>query len=432
MNTQKSPIVKQARVSRPERTQVEMQFFALDQLLDADHRARVIWAYVASLNLEPFYAKIRVSDSQVGRTAIAPEILLALWLLATTDGYGSARELARLAEEHIAYRWICGGVSVNYHTLSDFRSHNGEALEKILIDSVAALVNQQLVPLETIAQDGMRVRASAGKSSFRRKPTLEQLQKQAKEHLEKLKLESDLESERIAGDAKRKAAQQRAAKDQAKRIEEALKQHSELSRRREKRSTGSGEETRISTTDPDARNMKMANGGFSPALNVQFATDADTRIIVGVQVTNEGTDGGELAPMQQEVNENYNKTPEHVLVDSAYATKEGVTEVERAGSKVVSTVPRSEQLAKHGKDAHERQKGDSDEYANFRARMKEAGYQQMYKQRPSIAEYPNAVCRNRGLQQFNVRGMMKAKAVALLHALAHNLTRMLKLRVIAS
>lgn len=171
----------------------------------------------------------------------------------------------------------------------------------------------------------------------------------------------------------------------------------------------------------------MANGGFSPALNVQFSTDADTRIIVAVEVSNEGTDGGELAPMQKEVIKNYGKTPEHVLVDSAYATKEGVTAVEENGSKVVSTVPRTEQLAKHGKDAHERQKGDTDQYANFRARMKDANYKKMYKLRPSIAEYPNAVCRNRGLQQFNVRGMVKAKAVVLLHVLAYNLTRMLNL-----
>jgi len=432
MSTQKSPIVRQARVSRPERKQVEMQFFALDQLLEADHRARLIWAYVESLDLEPFYAKIRVSDSVAGRSAIAPEVLLALWLLATTDGYGSARELARLTDEHVAYRWMCGGVSVNYHTLSDFRSQNGQALEKILIDSVAALVNQELIPLETIAQDGMRVRANAGKSSFRRKPTLEQLQQQAQAHLEQLKQEGESESERIEGDAKRQAARQRAAEDRAQRIEEALKQHAELSQRREKRAKGSGDETRTSTTDPDARNMKMANGGFSPALNVQFATDAATRIIVGVQVSNEGTDGGELSPMHQEVIENYDKIPENVLVDSAYATKEGVTEVEKAGSKVVSTVPRTEQLAKHGKDAHERQKGDTDQYASFRARMQDEEYQRMYKLRPSIAEFPNAVCRNRGLQQFNVRGMVKAKAVVLLHVLAYNLTRMLNLGIIAS
>lgn len=407
-----------------------MQFLALDQLLEADHQARLVWAYVTSLNLDDFYAKIQVSAVQAGRTAIAPEILLALWFLATIEGVGSARELERRTERDIAYRWICGGVSVNYHTLSDFRSLHAIALEKILVNSIAALVHQKLIPLETIAQDGMRVRANAGKSSFRRKPTLENLQKQAREHVEKLKKESESETERLEGNARRDAARKRAAQERAARLAEALKQHEELSQQREKRVKGSGAETRVSTTDPDARNMKMANGGFNPALNVQFASDADTRIIVGVSVTNEGTDGGQLDPMHQQVINAYGKTPEHVLVDSAYTTKESVTQVEGRGTKVVSTIARTEQLEKHGKNPHERQKGDSDEYAAFRERMAKEKYQTMYKMRPSIAEYPNAVCRNRGLQQFLVRGIEKAKATALLHALAFNFTRMLNLKLI--
>lgn len=427
MSQSKSSGVDHARVSRPERMQVEMQFFALDQLLEADHRARLIWAYVESLDLEPFYAKIRVSAVQAGRSAIAPEILLALWLLATTDGVGSARELERRTEQHIAYRWVCGGVSVNYHTLSDFRGQNAEALEKILVDSITALISKELLPLTTVAQDGMRVRAGAGKSSFRRKPKLQELQKLAQEHLEKLKRESESEGERQAGQAQRNAAKVRAAEDRSRRLAEALKQHSELSERREKRTKGSGEETRVSTTDPDARNLKMANGGFNPAFNVQFATDGATRIIVAVEVSNEGTDGGALAPMQEKVAQVYGKRPEHVLVDSAYATKDGVTSVEDAGSKVVSTVPRAEQLTKHGKNPHERQSGDTDAYATFRQRMNEQRYQDLYKMRPSIAEYPNAICRNRGLQQFNVRGKLKAKAVVLLQVLAYNLTRITSL-----
>jgi hypothetical protein len=176
--------------------------------------------------------------------------------------------------------------------------------------------------------------------------------------------------------------------------------------------------------------MKMANGGFDAAYNVQFASDADARMIVGVEVTNEGTDGGQMPPMVEQVSTDYGKRPARVLVDSAYATKDAVTQVERAGSEVVSTIPRSEQLDKHGKDPHSRQKGDSDEYAGFRARMGQAEYQALYKQRPSIAEFPNADCRNRGLRQFRVRGLEKVKAVALWHALAFNFTRMISLEVL--
>ena len=423
---------KTARVKRPHRLQVEMHFLSLDQMLPQDHRARMVWHFVEQLDLEPLYELIQVSDNQAGRSAIAPDILVALWLQATLDGIGSARELARRCETDIPYLWICGNVSVNYHTLSDFRVQHGEFLEQLLVDGVASLIERGLVPLETIAQDGMRVRASAGSSSFRRKPTLEQLQQKAQEHLDRLQDESESESARQEADARRQAAAKRAARERKERIDEALRQHQKLSEQREKRKKGDGKQTRVSTTDPDARKMKVANGGFDPAFNVQFATDADARVIIGVDVTNAGTDGGEMPAMLEKIKTVFEKTPCHVLVDSAYATKESVTSAEQSGSKVVSSVPRSEQLEKHGKDPHARQKGDSDEYEKFRARMADLKYQKLYKTRPSVAEFPNADCRNRNLRQFNVRGLRKVKAVSLWHALAFNFLRMLNLEVFAS
>ena len=409
-----------------------MRFFSLDQLLPVDHRARVAWAFVQSLNLEPLYEEIRVTDSQAGRSAIAPEIFVALWLQATLDGIGSARELNRRCETDIPYLWILGGVTVNYHTLSDFRVKHAKLLEQLLVDTITSLIDGGLVSLETIAQDGMRVRASAGSSSFRRKPSLEKLQQQAQEHVDRLKAEAESEATRQEGDARRRAAAERAARERQERIEEALRQHEKLSEQREKRSKGDGEKTRVSTTDPDARKMKMANGGYDPAYNVQFVSDGDARVIVAVDVTNAGTDGGELAPMHEKVCSTYGKTPKQELVDGGYATKEGITAVELAGTVVVSTVARSEQLEKHGKDPHARQKGDTDQYASFRARMGEAEYQELYRWRPSIAEFPNADCRNRNLRQFRVRGLLKVKAVALWHALAFNFTRMLNLGALAT
>lgn len=421
-----------ARVSRPHRTQIEMQLLSLDQMLAADHRARTVWAYVKGLNLEPFYADIQVNDIVPGRSAIAPEILIGLWLLATLDGITSARELDRRCETDIPYLWMRGTVSVNYHTLSDFRVQQGTRLERLLVDSVAVLVHEGFVPLETIAQDGMRVRANAGSSSFRRKPTLEKLQQAAQEHCDRLQKEMESETERQAGNARRQAATERAARERKERLDEALRQHEQLSQQREKRKKGDGETTRVSTTDPDARKMKMANGGFDPAFNVQFATDADARIIIGVDVTNGGTDGGELPPMLDRIRENYGKTPSQGLVDSAYATRESVTAAEKAGTKVVSTVPHGDVLKRNGKDPHAEQRGDTEEYAEFRKRMADPEYQTLYKTRPSIAEFPNAECRNRNLRLFRVRGLLKVKAVALWHALAFNFLRMINLGAIGT
>lgn len=404
-----------------------MRTLSLDQMLPADDRARIVWDFVSSLDLEPLYEKIEVTDNTAGRDAICPEILVSLWLMATLDGIGKARELDRRCKRDARYLWILGEVTVNYHTLSDFRVQQGEFLNQTLVDTVAALVAQGLVPLETIGQDGMRVRASAGKSSFRRKPTLEELQKQAQAHVDRLR--DELENE---DDERKTSAKERAARERKERIEEALNQYDDLRKKREKRKTGDGEKTRVSTTDPDARTMKTANGGFDPAYNVQFATDADARIIVGVDVTNEGTDGGELPRMHEKVSRDYGQTPKTVLVDSAYATKESVTLVEAAGTEVVSTIPRREQLEKHGKDPHAPQKGDSKEYANFRARMENEDYKDLYKTRPSVAEFPNADCRNRNLRQFPVRGLKKVKAIALWHALAFNFMRLLNLGVLGT
>lgn len=429
MNTKNTSAT--ARVDRPHRSQVEMQFLSLDQMLPDDHRARIVWAYVESLNLESFYQEIEVTGHTAGRSAIAPEILVALWLQATLDGIGSARELDRRCMTDIVYLWILGTVSVNYHTLSDFRVQHGELLEQLLVDTVASLIDRDLVPLSTISQDGMRVRASAGSSSFRRKPSLEKLRQKSQDHVDRLKKEGESEAARQEGDRRRRAAAERGVRERKERIEEALRQHEKLSKQREKRKKGDGQQTRVSTTDPQARKMKMANGGYNPAYNVQFATDGQSRVIVGVDVTNAGTDGGELTTMHEKVRSDYGKVPQKMLVDSAYATKHGVTTVEAAKTEVVSTIPRSDELKKRGKDPHSRQRGDSNEYVRFRSRMAQPEYQELYKQRPSIAEFPNADCRNRNLQQFRVRGLVKAKAVALWHALAFNFTRMLNLGVLA-
>lgn len=212
--------------------------------------------------------------------------------------------------------------------------------------------------------------------------------------------------------------------DRLNRLNESLEQIKDVTERREKRKQGDGETARCSTTDPDARNMKMANGGFNPAFNVQFATSGSGRVIVGVDVTNEGADGVELEPMVEKLISDYGKGPKKIVTDSAYATKPGVTAVEKLGTKVVATVPRIDQLKKHGKDPYQKQKGDSDQYVKYRQRMILQENIDLCKLRPSIAEFPNAVCRNQGLQQFNVRGLVKAKAVALWHAIAFNFTRM--------
>jgi len=177
------------RVSRPNRAQIEWRPVALDSLLGEDHEARLIWAWVMGLDLSPMYGSIQAVTGEAGRRAIDPAILLALWLYATLKGVGSARELNRLCEEHVAYQWLCGGVSVNYHTLADFRVDQEAYLDQLLVQSIAALTAEGLVKLERVAQDGKKIRASAGSSSFHRQQTLEKHVEQAQEQVTRLRQE---------------------------------------------------------------------------------------------------------------------------------------------------------------------------------------------------------------------------------------------------
>ena len=400
---------------------------ALDELLPADHRARVVWRYVDSLDLSALYAKIQAVQGRAGRDAVDPKILMALWMFATIEAVSSARQVARLCERDLAYMWICGDVGVNHHLLSDFRTAHGAFLDQLLTDTIATLMHQGLVTLDVVAQDGMRVRANAGGSSFRRQKTLEKLREEAREQVRKLREESENESENPSGDARRKAARKRAASEREQRVEKALEELVGLQQQKEKRKKGTGKRARCSTTDPEARVMKMGDGGFRPAYNVEFASDGASRVILSVDVTNCGSDSAQMSPMHENVIERYGRAPNRYLVDGGFATVGGITEVEKRGSQVLAPIRDEQKMRSKGIDPHARGPKDTDEMYRFRQRMATPEAKELYKQRPSIAEYPNAECRNRGLTQFRVRGLEKVRTVSLWYAITINFMRMINL-----
>ncbi len=271
------------RLREAERRQVQLIPRCLDDLLPEDHRARAIWDVVGTLDLSRFYAAVAARGSQPGRPATDPKILVALWLFATSEGGGHARELARLCERDDAYRWICGGVSVNHHGLSDFRVGNAEALDDLMTQVLAVLYKANIVRLKRVAQDGTRLRASAGAASFRKAKTLGECLASARAHVERVKREA--ESPDPQRTAKQQSAAQRAAREHHQRVTQALKELPKAEAVKRNRGKAKVCEARVSTTDPEARVMKMGDGGFRPAYNVQFAADVDGRAIVGVAVT---------------------------------------------------------------------------------------------------------------------------------------------------
>jgi len=420
------------RLRVPHRQQVEMHWRSLDELLEPDHPARLVWEAVCGLNLDRWSSQIKAVQGVVGRDTTDPRLLVALWIYATLEGVGSARELARLCEKHVAYQWLCGGVTVNYHMLSDFRSRES-GWSDLLTQLVASLLAEGLVTMNRVAQDGMRVRASAGKASFRRRPTLETCLEEARQQVESLRQSADESPDALT--RRQRAARERAARERAERVAQAIRNCEELQTQREAIARKSGRkptEARASTTDPEGRVMQFSDGGYRPGYNVQFSTATDSGIIVGVDVTAAGTDQDQLPPMLEQLEQRYGQVPEEALVDGGFAALEAIDAAEEAGCTVYAPLKEEKKQLAAGKDPYAKKAGDSVAVANWRARMGTAAAKALYKLRCQTAEWVNAQARNRGLYQMPVRGLAKCRLVGLLYAIGHNLMQGMKLRADAA
>jgi transposase len=396
------------------------------------------------MDLSPLYATIKSRVAGRGAPAIDPAILVSLWLWATIDGIGSAREVDRLCERDDVYRWLCGGVGVNYHTLADFRTAHANWLDAQLTRSIASLLDRRLVELNVVSQDGIRVRASAKAASFRRREKLQHLHKLAQAQVVALKRE--LTEDAGASARRKQAALERAAREREERLAKAVATMDEIasmpepkkpkpSKRRGKSKDDPPSdggvaaaapakeeaEPRVSTTDPEARVMKMADGGFRPAFNAQLAVDVQTQLIASVNLVNQGSDMRQMAPMHASVQQRYGVTPDHWLADGGFTKLQAIEELTERGTQPVLPPPRNRNP---DIDPLAPKDSDSPALANWRATMASDWGRALYVQRGASVECVNAQLRRRGLAQFNVRGIAKAKAVLLWHALAHNLMRM--------
>lgn len=417
--------MSRARVRYPVRNQVEMRFSDLDSLLPEDHPVRAVWEFVECLELSELYEAIEAVEGSAGRPATDPRIFMALWIQATLEGIGSARAVARLCERDIVYQWLCGGVSVNHHSLSDFRVGHPEVLDRLLTESVAALVSEGLVRLNRVAHDGMRTRANAGKGSVGSADGLERHLLEAEEQVRALR--EELEANPQLGTEREKSARIRAARERRDRIKHAK---DELEKAKKSRRHGEKEKknVRCSVTDPECRVMRMADGGYVPAYNVQVTVDTETQVVLGVGVSQDGTDGGLLAPAVKQLEMRYGKKPRQVLVDGGFLNIRTIDQLESDGTEVFAP-PRKPNNPDRGR--YEPWRRDTEAVANWRKRMGTPEARSIYRERLRV-ECVNAQIRNRGLRQLPVRGMEKARSIVLWMALAHNLTKALTLRTLSA
>jgi transposase len=407
------------RLREPMRDQVELRAVDIDSLIGQDHPVRVIWAYVEGLDLSELKDRVKARENRPGHPAPSPRLLLALWLYATSDGVGSARALDRLCDNHDVYRWLCGGVSLNYHTLSDFRVSCADLLDRLLSEHLAALSKAGLVDLEKLAQDGVRIRANAGAGSFRREATLDRQMAQAQAVVEELKREVDADPE--ASNRRIRAARERAARERSERVQAAQTALAEIKRKRKQLDEKGGngkkpKEPRASTTDPQARVMKMADAGFRPAYNVQVASAAGELIVVTVEVDNNGSDRGLMRPMLEQTHALLKRFPRRYLVDGGFCSAEDIEWAHGKGIEVYCPPTKS----KSGVDPALPRRGDGPGVLAWRARMASDAGKAQYKAR-SICECIHARWRNWDLRQLTVRGIDKVRAVVLWYALTNNI-----------
>jgi transposase len=419
------------RLRQPDRHQMRLVPLCPDGLVPPDHPVRAVAAVVAKMDLSAFHASIKAVEGEPGRDATDPALLVALWLYAAIRGEGSARRLADLCEESRPFQWLCGGVTVNHHLLSDFRVEHGDALDALFTQCLAALVDKGLVKVKRISQDGVRVRASAGAASFRREERLTELLEKARRHVEDLRRQAEDPEYAATVSARRRAARERAARQRQQRLEEALTELPDLKKRQDEaaRKAGQGEhgrrlrakQPRVSTTDPEARVMKTSNGGFNPAFNVQLATDTGSRAIVGVDVTNEGSDAAGLSePMRDQVEARTGQKVEEHLLDGGYLKTE---DLERAHGEDVALFVPPKSARNPDRRGHELEPrpGDSEAVRAWKERMHSDEGKAIYKERASTSETINADVRcYRGLARITVRGLRKARCLALWSALAYN------------
>lgn len=403
------------RLARPQRAQMLLEPCCLEDLVPDDHPVRIVWEVVQRWDLSRFYAAYRARGSQPGRSAIDPCLLVAVCLYGATRNVASGRELARLCQSEAAFRWLCGGLAVSYHTVNDFRVGHEEALNDLLTQMLAVLMEGDLVHVERIVQDGTKVRASASRKSFRRRPRLERFLDEARQHLAALQAQADDPSQT----ARRRAAHEHVARQRVQRLEQSLSELAALeqAKAQQKEKPSKHSVPRASTTDPEARLMRMPDGGTRPAYNLQLAADPGSRAIVGAAVTQAGNDAGQCGPMRKQVQERADQAVKEQVVDGGYLT---LAEIDEAGDKVTMyvPVPRSQ---KEGVDPHQPKRGDSSCVAAWRQRMGTPEAQAIYGQRASTIETINGDLKtHRGLGRLLVRGMSKVRCVLLWCALAYN------------
>jgi transposase len=429
-----------ARVVVANRAQLSWDLINPDGWLAADHRARLVVGFVETLDLTVLYDKVEAREGTAGRPAADPAVLFALWLLATMDGVGSARELDRLTSQDLAYRWVACGVPINYHGLAEFRVAHADVLDDLLTKTLAAFMAERLFDVDEIVVDGTKIKASAGKSSYKRALRLDEAEAAARARVAALKTEVDADP--AASSKRTQAARARGLRQTQERIEKARDKLAEIEAEKAERAKRSPKEVagqkeaRASLTDPQARRMRCADGAVRASYNVQIAATTDHGFVTAIMATDRRNDSGLVRPMFEESEQRLGRSIKRVLADTGFAQLDDIAAL---GSRPEAPVGVYIHPPKDRTDVkpatllvrqRERER-EPQTIKDWRQRMTTNEAEAIMQKRGRI-ERVNANFKNRGFGTLLVRGLAKVQAIGLWHALAHNLTIALRLRVMAA
>jgi transposase len=422
------------KINAPQRHQIEFKFTCLEDLVPENHPARSIWEFVQEMDTTRCYDDIKTFIGKQGRSTTSPEVLLTLWMYSLMQGNGSGRKLSELCKNHNVYKWIAGGAPINRDMLNDFRSHDPFKFEDLLVSCLSVMLKHEVISDEDFAQDGTKVKANAGLNSFRKEKSLKQLETELRAYIKQLLKEVD--SSENFYDKRQKENKLRHTVEKQKRVKSALealrraqeeKIHNK-EKNRKKYTEAEIENVKASTTDSDARKMKMGDQGFRLAYNVQFATGMDSRVIYGVDVVNTSDPGtspqmiGKVTSLLRKLNMRIIK---YWFADSAYSSKDDVETVQELFPEIVYFAP-----PKVHKKVNPRKhlKKDSLAVKAWRDLIDDVVVKEKYKKRCSTAEFSNAQTKNHGFIKFMVRGLAKVKGSAIMQAIAFNIQRFFNLK----
>ncbi len=483
----------QVKLRTVNRNQTKLATIEVEALVPADHNARAVWELVCKMNLNEFGKRLRTQKGCVGRAAWDPQLLVSVWVYAYSEGISSAREIERLMEWEPGLQWLSGLETVNHHTLADFRVDHKKALDELFAQLLALMESAGMVSLEQIMHDGTKIRAQAGVDTFRREQTIRERLQQARAAVDQM---ADPREEQTSK-SRRAAAQERAARQRAERLEAALQELREV--QAEKKTEAEKEQARVSVQEPEARLMKHGDNAITPSYNAQISTESTNKIILGAQLTQCSSDAQSLIPAIKEVTRNMGKPPEEVVVDGGYTNRDNIVECAARQIDLVGSLPDPKErtaaamkalgiaaqfapsefrILDNGKSLEcpagrilkrlrkNRKRGDlyqqyqasgtdcgscrhqpqccpsnpkggrtvsirleeRAEVAAFRKKMETKEYQEKYRKRGAVAEFPNAWIKEKlGVRKFRVRGLAKAGVELMWACLTYNIMQWVRL-----